>query len=443
MVTKDEFIAGNRFGYGVRFDQMEDMRGNPKIWLRRQLDIEKPPLIDMPYKSSADYVSEFHRLRQQNDKKKIKVFRKAAKEVMKETVPARIHQAVMSEHPFVERLASFWSNHFTVSIKGKPLVAGLIGAYENEAIRPNVLGRFEDMLFAVVQHPAMLMYLDNAQSIGPNSKAGRRNGKGLNENLAREILELHTLGVDGGYKQIDVTEFAKIITGWTISDSGEAQSFRFRHFVHEPGRKTLLGRTYRTGYDEGVRAIKDIARHPSTAKFIATKLARHFISDHPNVADVNTLARSFKNSGGDLAAVYKTLIDMPSVWRELTPKFKDPHDYIVSSMRVMGIKERKHVNKTVPSFALLNQTLYTAGSPAGWGDTERDWLTPDAVMNRLEWAHAVSQNIPTSYSEPIFSYMRDTMMPAIDFETLALIDNAPSVKEAIALILASTANQRR
>lgn len=442
MLSKEEFIAFNRFGYGMRPEDATRLGGNPKAWLEEQLLADDSVLkLKSGYRSSAAQVHEFLKLRKANDREKMKAFRKAGQELMKQTIPARIEHAVMTDKPFLARLAAFWSNHFTVSAFGKPQIAGFIGAYENEAIRPHILGKFEDLLLAVTRHPAMLMYLDNAQSFGPNSVAGQRRGKGLNENLAREILELHTLGVDGGYTQSDVTEFAKVITGWTLSEAGEGDAFKFRPFIHEPGHKTVLGQRYGSGYEEGERLIKILANHPSTARFIARKLARHFIADEPDERDVDRLARRFENTGGDLRKVYEELLDLRSVWQETTTKFKTPHDFLISTMRLLGVSEQKHIHKSVHVFSLLNQGFYAAKSPAGWGDTEEDWLSPDAMMNRLEWVHAVTQRVPVT--QELYNYLRAVMLPGLDFNTLAWIDNAPSLKEGVALILASPANQRR
>ncbi len=220
---------------------------------------------------------------------------------------ARFQRATLSEAGFVERLVTFWSNHFCISAsKGGP-VRILAGAFEREAIRPHVLGRFSDMLLAVEQHPAMLLFLDNQQSLGPSSRAGINRKRGLNENLAREILELHTLGVGGGYTQQDVTSLARIITGWTFVGPdgrlGDPGNFAFNVNAHEPGSHTLLGKSYPdTGLAQGHDALKDLARHPSTAKFIATKLARHFVADVPPPALVARLAQRFTKTDGDLKA---------------------------------------------------------------------------------------------------------------------------------------------
>ena len=241
---------------------------------------------------------------------------------------ARFQHATLAEVGFVERLVAFWSNHFCISAnKGEPARIWA-GAFEREAIRPHVLGRFADMLRAVEQHPAMLFFLDNQQSLGPNSRAGINRKRGLNENLAREIMELHTLGVGGGYTQADVTSLARIITGWTFAGPqglmAPPGSFAFNANAHEPGAQTLLGKTYEdNGLAQGEAALNDLARHPSTAKFIATKLARHFVADDPPLRLVERLADTFRKTDGDLAAVSRALVDADEAWS--APLDKDPH----------------------------------------------------------------------------------------------------------------------
>ncbi len=223
-------------------------------------------------------------------------------------VSARMRKQAEARAGYVERLVAFWSNHFAVSAAKGPLVRASAGAFEREAIRPHVLGRFEDMLIAVEQHPSMLFYLDNQRSMGPNSRAGRNRGKGLNENLAREILELHTLGVGGGYTQADVTSLARIITGWSFAGRRarreEPGVFLFRANWHEPGDHDLLGKAYtQRGIEQGEAAFADLARHPATARHIATKLVRHFVADDPPPALVERLTKVFLDTDGDLGAV--------------------------------------------------------------------------------------------------------------------------------------------
>ena len=210
--------------------------------------------------------------------------------------------------------------------------------FEREAIRPNVLGKFSDMLLAVVAHPAMLNYLNNMTSFGPNSRMGKRRNRGLNENLAREILELHTLGVNGGYTQKDVIALAKIITGWTITPAKMGGGgFQYIDVIHEPGTHILLGKSYpQNGQQQGIDALRDLAHHPSTARFIATKLARHFIADNPPDSTIKHLEKVFKKTDGDLKAMAETLIELPEIEKYPLSKIKTPYELIISTMRLLG-----------------------------------------------------------------------------------------------------------
>ncbi|MCA0418381.1 MAG: DUF1800 family protein, partial [Proteobacteria bacterium] len=261
----------------------------------------------------------------------------------RDEVKARVDLALATETGFGERLVMFWSNHFCVGATKSNMCRIMAGAYEREAIRPHVFGRFEDMLIAAESHPAMLDFLDNRQSVGPNSPAGRRRGRGLNENLAREILELHTLGVSGGYAQADVTNLARIITGWTVVGRegalGFPGSFAFNAGLHEPGATPLLGRRYdQPGKAQGIAALTDLARHPATARFIATKLVRHFVADAPPRVLVEKLAGVFRQSGGDLPSVYRALIEDDAAWRAPASKIRSPQEFLLASYRALSRK---------------------------------------------------------------------------------------------------------
>ena len=250
---------------------------------------------------------------------------------------ARFRQASTTDAAFLERLVMFWSNHFCVSANKGP-VRGIAGAYEREAIRPFVLGRFADMLLAVEKHPAMLIYLDNQQSVGPNSRAGTNRGLGLNENLAREILELHTLGVGGGYSQEDVTNLARILTGWTVGNLANALSepgkFFFAAARHEPGERTVVGKRYPDrGVQSGEEVLRDLAAHPATAAHIARKLAQHFVAEAPPPALVARLEKTFLDTGGDLGALAKTLATSEEAWRAAPTKVLPPCDFLIAVVR--------------------------------------------------------------------------------------------------------------
>ena len=254
---------------------------------------------------------------------------------------ARLQRAVIADCGFAERLVVFWSNHFCISANKGGLARMWAGSFEREAIRPYVLGRFGDMLKAVEQHPAMLFFLDNQQSLGPESRAGQNRKRGLNENLAREIMELHTLGVGGGYSQDDVTSLARIITGWTYAGRqgqlGTPGTFAFNANAHQPGAQWLLGKIYEnTGLAQGEAALADLARHPSTAKFIAAKFARHFVADDPPPALVARLRDVFGKSDGDLKALASALLDSDDAWQTPMTKMRSPYEFLVAIGRLLG-----------------------------------------------------------------------------------------------------------
>src|SRR6188768_1643006 len=366
--------ALNRFGLGARRNERRSL-SDPRNWLKAQLDGGPPTLRAPEGASPGDIGDALRGLRMQGQGNDLDR-REARKRIVAlgtTEVRAALTERATSERPFVERLVAFWSNHLCVSSGAKVLVAPLAGSYDRDVIRPHVLGRFEDMVLASAKHPAMLAYLDNFQSIGPSSpgaRMGQRNNgakRGLNENYARELLELHTLGVNGGYTQADVQELARILTGWTIEgiggpgarvpqgaqprrasgvtrrarpEPGSAIGFTFREMLHEPGTKTVLNERYKEdGLAEGEHAIRALCRHPSTGQFVATKLATHFISDDPPAAAVDRLVRAFRSSEGDLKVVARTLIDEPEAWREDAHKFRAPQDWFVAVMRALGAND--------------------------------------------------------------------------------------------------------
>lgn len=330
---------------------------------------------------------------------------------------ARIQQAASTDTPFAERLVHFWSNHFAVSVQSLP-VAALAGDFENGAVRPHIMGKFGDLLKAAALHPAMLLFLDQAQSVGPASPLAQRVGAraregegrrlGLNENLAREILELHTLGVKGGYAQADVTAFARALTGWTVAGLGQRPDQLLRRMgvnaapgdavfvpaMHEPGTQRILGKNYGgTDRAQALAVLDDLARHPATARHIATKLARHFAADVPPPALVARLERAFMDSGGDLPTLYRALIDAPEAWQTATPKFKTPWDWTISMLRATGLKQLPDRRGAVGALAQLGQPIWQPGSPAGFDDIADRWAGASGLMLRAELAARVAGGI--------------------------------------------------
>ena len=435
-------IAANRFGLGAKPGELTAIATDPRGWLKGQLRPDPAAVSGTP--SSAQLAALF-KMRRENkaDPDAMKAFEKTQREGFRERAAQRTLDAAASTTPFRERLVQFWSNHFTVSIQRGVVIPVALG-FENEAIRPHVTGRFVDMLRAVAQHPAMLVYLDNIVSVGPNSRNGKLKDKGLNENLAREMLELHTVGVDGGYSQTDVTEFAKVLTGWSISRDMEsdAGAFRWRPGIHEPGAKTVLGRTYKEdGQNEGLAVIDDLAARPQTAKHIATKLVRHFVADDPPPAAVEKIAAVFHKTGGDLHAVSAALIDLPQIWSQPLTKVRTPNDLVTAACRAFGITDVKLGQSTLMGLKHMGQVPFDAPSPAGWPDTADGWVSPEAMMTRIDWAMAVGQKLDGHADARAVA--QDVIKPVAADTTLFHIDNAPSPAEALALLIASPEFQRR
>jgi uncharacterized protein (DUF1800 family) len=485
-------IAANRFGLGAKPGDLERIGGDPVGWLDDQLTGSAPVVSGEGLRPSEAVIADSLRLRDQIRAAKQSAAGKegdaAALQAAVTKLPqffrpiytaeatARFQQAIATDRPFVERLTQFWTNHFAVSVD-KIAVLGVAGAFEREAIRPHVLGKFTDLLLAVEQHPAMLLYLDNYLSVGPDSMVAAprslrpvKRQFGINENLAREILELHTLGVGGGYTQADVTIFAEVITGWSISgeargiatrrspafnaanesiggergrmfSSGEPGRFVFRPDIHEPGAKVVLGKRYVDNeHGQGVAVLHDLAAHPSTARFIATKLVRHFIADDPPGAAVDRLAKAFHSSGGDLPTVYRALITCTEAWASPLSKYKTPSDYIVSSFRGLDLPTGNQRAVLAP-FEVLGQRTYSPGSPAGWPDKSADWDGASALMKRIEWADAVGQRVGSKRdaAELAPQLLGATLTSA----TRTAISRAASGAQALTLLLAAPEFMRR
>lgn len=435
-------IAANRFGFGAAPGELNTIAQDPREWLRRQLAVEASQAVGAP--SWAAQLAELLRARRDKaDRDAIKTVRQTLRQDFRDAAVRRTLGAAGSALPFRERLVQFWSNHFTVSIQ-RPIVTPAAIGFENDAIRPNIMGNFRDLLKAVAAHPAMLLYLDNSNSIGPNSKAGLKTKRGLNENLAREMLELHTVGVDGGYTQTDVTELAKVLTGWSIANEREPNSgqFRYRPFVHEPGGKTVMGKTYpEAGPDEAIAVMNDLAGRPATARHIAIKLARHFVADDPPKVAVDALARTFTETEGDLHAVSMSLIALPQIWAEPQAKVKTPNDLVISACRSFGITDAPNGGTMLVGLKQMDQVPFAAPSPAGWPDTADSWISPEAMMTRVEWAMAVGQKLQAHADAR--DVAKATIQPVASQITLFHIDHAPSAAEALALLIASPEFQRR
>ena len=443
MIGSDAYIAANRFGLGANGRDMAVIASDPRAWLRQQLTISQPLSPHLSgLEAAATNLLKFYAAQQNGAAEIQTLFQTTYREIYFREVIARTQAMMGSESPFRERLVMFWSNHFTVSAT-RPIVAGLAGAFEREAIRPHVTGRFADMLVAATKHPAMILYLDNALSIGPNSRAGRFLNRELNENLAREILELHTLGVDAGYGQHDVLALAKLITGWSLARPGRQPNpgqFHFHLRAHEPGAKALLGTTYdQGGIEEGEAALLALARHPATAHHIARKFARHFVADEPAEALVRDLTGIFTESDGDLSALAEAVIDLPEAWREPHAKYKTPYEFALSVLRVTGFSGNPR--RLVGSFNELGQLPFRAPSPAGWPDVATAWAGPEAVVRRAEWSLAVARRVAGS-ARPL-RLLDTTLGPLASVRTRQAVENAESPARGVALLFASPEFQRR
>ena len=453
-------IATNRFGLGARPGEIAACAGDPRGWLEAQLNRAPAVIPDPGLQSTATMVATIDKVRAQNRNAKAAADVNAVvklgeiyRPVYVGEVAARLRQAATTDRPFLERITQFWSNHFAVSVD-KAVVLGVAGSYEREAIRPNVLGSFAQLLLAVERHPAMLLYLDNFRSVGPDSmlagRAQERAGRtlGINENLAREIMELHTLGVNGGYTQADVTAFAKVITGWSIGAAGrgiaaggDPGAFFFRTNIHEPTAQTIMGKRYpQQGQAQGEAVLLDLARSSATAQHIATQLARHFIADDPPLQAINRLARVFNHSDGDLPSLYRALIAEEAAWSQPLSKFKTPNDYLISAWRALDMPIGDP-RKVAPLFANLGQRVWSPNSPAGWPDRSADWDGASALMQRLRWADEIGQRFGTGINA--VELAPQVLGATLSDNTRQALSRAASAAQAMTLLIAAPEFMRR
>ena len=489
-MTTDIAIAVNRFGLGQRRD--EPLPGEPRRWLLDQFAAFEPrPAVLASVPDSAAMARQFHdytlKIRDALGAAKApadlaavppmmtgaaaaaapapaKTARMALQQELRRgyrdsyvaLVSGRIAAAVASPTPFAERLTHFWANHFAVSADRLTTI-GLAGTLEFEAIRPHLFGSFADLVLAVERHPAMLLYLDQAPSIGPESIIGARAAMrpqakrkvGLNENLARETMELHTLGVGSGYTQADVQELARALTGWSVGGfvrrpigiEAHDGAFVFQTGWHEPGSRTLLGVRYPdNGFGQGEAMLRALAVHPATAHHLATKLARHFVADVPPPALVERLAAVHVSTGGDLAALYRALVEAPEAWTTPLAKFKTPWDWTISSLRAVGMRTAPDA-RTVGALTALGQPVWRPGSPAGWDDIAASWAAPDALLRRVE----VAQRIASVVGDRLDARtLGPQVMPGVwSPATAAAVAKADSPSQGLAMLLVAPEFLRR
>lgn len=469
-------IATTRFGMGARPGEIRAAMSDPRAWLKAQIT---PAAAQM---AAGDLLSAKDVLQTQQDamavvmprkqdgadqemqKEVRREVRREARDDLQEEIAARSLHAATTPNSFAERWHRFWANHFTVAARNQQTV-GLAGPFEREAIRPNVFGRFDQLLGASTFHPGMLVYLDAARSIGPSTQAAQRRDGGLNENLAREILELHTMGVGSGYSQADIIEFAKALTGWTVANQqtarlasmaqgkgkqqkatrqeikGEIGETIFVEPLHEPGARTVLLKTYGVaGRDQAAAILNDLAASPATARHIATKLARHFVSDVPPPSAIAKLETIYMKTGGDLAALARAVVDLDEAWGEAPQKFKTPEELLISTARAAGVQATFSGGQRAV-YTSLAQTPFGAPSPAGWPDDTASWSGADAIKKRLEWANSVSRRMVRGETPSEFI---DRALGLIASEkTRAAIARAESAEQGFTLALMSPEFQRR
>ncbi len=468
-------IAANRFGIGMRADASP--YADPVAGLRHELSQYQPrpaALTGLPNRAAAAEALEQLRMAQRESKQTPAAdadparaqARHEVRDIYIDCVGARVNAALVTATPWLERLVHFWSNHFAVSVDKQPVLA-FAGLLEFEAIRPHLLGRFADLLNAVEHHPAMLLYLDQAQSIGPDSPVGERRRDfgarqhGLNENLAREILELHTLGVRSGYSQGDVTELARALTGWTVAGLGAgagagAGAGRVRRFFgaeaapgdsffrdpqHQPGTRQILGKRYSSsGAAQSQAVLADLARHPATAQHLATKLARHFAGDSPPPELVARLSRVFLETDGDLPQLYRTLVDAPECWSAAPLKFKSPWDWSLSALRSINL-DSVEAKAAAGMLLELGQAVWKPGSPAGYDDLAAGWAAPDALVRRVEAGQRLAQRAARGIDARTLA--AQVLPGSVSDNTVKVLAQAESGAQALALLWASPEFLRR
>ena len=465
-------LALHRFGFGPAGGQIAAIAADPRGALLA--DLNRPSAgelaVDLPSSgASARAVSDFRAEQQAQQKLALRVKKEAEannvtptmsdaaaspvsppqrppnqppplpQQLLLDEAKARFDAATTADIGFVERLVWFWSNHFCISADK---IMGMAGPYEREAIRPHVQGRFADLLQAVESHPAMLFYLDNVESMGADSIAGINRDKGLNENLARETLELHTLGVRSGYTQADVTSFANVLTGWTWINPDQPDrggEFLFNKRLHEPGDQIVLGKSYPdTGMDQGRGVLGDLARHPATAQHIAQKLAQHFVADEPPPTLVAKLAKTFKDSDGDLKEVAKTLITADESWSPQRQKLKPPSEWIAGVVRITGAQNAIPIGRIVNAQAALGEPLWRPPAPNGYPDTEAAWI--DGVPHRIDIANEFAGR--ARVIDPL-ALLDSGLGPLASPDTRQTVARAETRNQALALLVMTPEFLRR
>ncbi len=453
--TTEASIACTRFAMGARPGDIQAATNSARDWLKSQM---VSPEFDSSLPSSSQALSLHWNFRkrkkdieskmqenpgmmsEEDFKNQLKTIR--PQKYFSEYIFDGFMRSISAENSLAWRLLDFFSNHFSVSASNG-LLTFVAPTLEREAIAPNLFGQYYDMLMAVEMHPAMIIYLNNERSFGPNSKLGSRSKKrGLNENLAREILELHSLGVNGGYQQEDVIELAKAISGWSITrkkENTQPQGFQFRENGHEPGKRKVLGNVYdELGVDQGKRILYDLSVHPATARFICTKLARHFIEDKPREQVIDRLSNVWVKTKGNLKEVITALIDSKEAWQAEQKKFKSPREFIISAARVAQ-PQKIRSNQVLQSFSELGQKPFSAGSPAGFGDITSSWDGADALHAKIEWSSQFAKLV----RKDVILMATESLGALLGQNTLKLLRRAESQTQARVMLLMSPEFLRR
>ncbi|MBS7790935.1 DUF1800 domain-containing protein [Roseococcus sp. SDR] len=424
-MTPSAAHAAIRFGLGARpGDAPPD---DPRAWLESQI----APLPEAAGPTPDEIRAALDARRRDPASNPIRAFNR-------DEALAWATRLLTTGRPFAERWAEFWSNHLAISRRGA-IATAFGGHYHRQGIRPHVFGRFDAMLLAAYREPAMLAYLDQAGAVGPGSPGGRRRNAGLNENLARECLELHSITPAGGYSQADVGALARILTGWSIGrgpEASEPTGFMFRPLAHEPGPKTLLGQEFPEGEAGGVAALALLANHPATHRALAAKLARHFIRDDPPAGSVARIEAALRDSGGDLAAAARAVIAEPLAWEPLT-KLRSAQDYVLAVMRGLGLGAAA-APALLAALARLGQPLWLAPAPIGWPDDAAAWAVPEQLMRRVEWANEMASR--AAFTPALTESFLGPLAPA---ETIDAARRAGSAREAVLLLLACPEAHRR
>ena len=445
-------IAAIRYGYG--FAPFDDAPRNMNDLLA-QLANNRPLAkgAGASTQESLSFLSEYRRAKKaaKKDESKLEAKKQAQRQLIsyrQDILQRRVRDTLAPQTGYLERLISFWMDHFSVSA-GKSLANRLLsGAYVEEAIRANVTTSFPKMLSAVIQHPAMLEFLDQNASAGPASPAGKNQNRGLNENLARELLELHTLGVGGSYTQKDVRQLAELLTGMTFRKKG----FLYNKKMAEPGAEQVLGQTY-GGNGERLENIHefldDVSRHPDTARHIALKLVTHFVSDTPDESHVAQVAEVFFNTEGDFGSVYEALLDHPNAWIPLGHKVKQPFDFIISGFRAYGVESsvianlgKKDLRQTIAApLALMGQNFMQPSGPDGWAEDAQHWITPQGLAGRIQWASIAAQKYGSGLDPRDF--VVNTLQDYAGEDVIFAATRAEVREEGLTLVLASPEFNRR